>query len=155
MAHDVHFGDDHHGHHIIPIRTLLMVFGALVFLTIVTVATAKGLDLGPLNVPLAIVIAVAKAALVVMFFMALKYDNRVNLLTFTVGTIFVLVFLIFTWFDTGFRGDLGNVDPRTIDDIEREEEALRAREPAPEQLRVAPGDFIDDAGAGEEAGTEQ
>ena len=39
------------------------------------------------------------------------------------------VFLIFTLFDTAFRGDLMNVDDQTIADQERQEALLRAREP--------------------------
>ncbi|HMB90728.1 MAG TPA: cytochrome C oxidase subunit IV family protein [Rhodothermales bacterium] len=123
--------DDHHGHHIIPMPLLLKVFGGLVFLTILTVLTATQLDLGPLNVPIALAIAFTKAGLVLAFFMALKYDNRVNTLVFSLGVIFVAVFLIFTLFDTAFRGDLDNVDAETIADQERAEQALLGIEPEP------------------------
>ncbi len=118
----------HHGHHVIPMAVLLKVFGGLVLLTVVTVLTAQ-VDLGSFNVPLALTIAFTKAGLVLTFFMALKYDNRVNTLVFSVGALFVAVFLIFTLFDTAFRGDLENVDPQTIGDRQRAEEALRARDP--------------------------
>ena len=116
-----------HGHHIIPKKLLYKVFGALVVLTILTALTAQ-IDLGPGNVPLALAIAGTKAALVVMFFMALKYDKRVNTLVFTLGTVFAVVFLVFTLFDTAFRGDLGNVGKETISDIQRREEMMKARE---------------------------
>ncbi len=102
-----------HGHHITPKSTLIKVFLALVGLTILTVVTAQ-IHLGPLNVPLALAIAATKAALVVMFFMALKYDSPVNTLVFSVGSIFVLVFLAFTLFDTAFRDDLGAVGNDTV-----------------------------------------
>jgi cytochrome c oxidase subunit 4 len=118
---------EHHGHHIVPLKTLLTVFGGLIALTIVTVITSQ-IHLGPLNVPLALAIAITKATLVVLFFMALKYDRPVNTLVFMIGIIFVLVFLTFTWFDTGFRGDLGNVDSQTIQERTREEEALLERQ---------------------------
>lgn len=131
----------HGHHHIIPQKTLLKVFGALVFLTILTVLTAEFVDIGPLNVPLALAIAATKATLVVSVFMALKYDKRVNVLVFVVGTLFVGVFLVFTLFDTLWRGDLGNVGEMTIEDEVRVEEQLRAREPSAEQLRVTPSDF--------------
>ena len=121
--------DDHHGHHIIPMPLLLKVFGGLVFLTILTVLTATQLDLGAFNVPLALAIAFAKAGLVLTFFMALKYDNRVNTLVFSLGVIFVAVFLIFTLFDTAFRGDLDNVDAETIADQERAAQALLGTTP--------------------------
>lgn len=113
-----------HGHHVTPKKTLIKVFAALVVLTIVTALTAQ-LDLGGMDVPLAIAIASTKAALVVLFFMALKYDNKVNALVFALGVTFVVIFLTFTLFDTAFRGDLGNVGSETISDIERRESLLR------------------------------
>ena len=105
----------------------MIVFGTLILLTIITALTAQ-LDLGVLNVPLALAIASSKAALVALFFMALKYDNPVNGLAFSLGVVFVSVFLIFTLFDTVFRGDLGNVGTETISDIERMESLMRDRE---------------------------
>ena len=127
MVHAQHSAEQH-GHHIVPLKTLLTVFGGLITLTVITVLTAQ-IDLGSLNVPLALAIAITKATLVVMFFMALKYDRPVNTLVFSIGILFVLIFLTFTWFDTGFRGDLGNVDSMTIQDRTYMEEQLRARDP--------------------------
>ena len=119
---------EHHDHHIVPFKLLWTVFGALVALTIITVLTAKFVDLGPLNFPLAMVIALTKATLVISFFMALKWDNRVNLLVLTLGCIFVVVFLTFTLFDTMYRGDIGNVGKQTIMEEQRAEEELMQRE---------------------------
>lgn len=114
-----------HGHHITPMKTLLGVISALVFLTIITVVTSR-IDLGVFNVPLALAIAFTKATLVVMIFMGLKYDNKVNTLVLSIGSIFVVVFLAFTLFDTAFRGDLSNVSPTTIADDQRRAQALQA-----------------------------
>ena len=124
---------DHHGHHIVPLKLLWGVFGALVFLTIFTVITAHYVDIGPLNLPLAIAIAVTKATLVVTFFMALRWDNRVNLLIFSLGFIFVIVFLTFTLFDTSFRGDMSNSESNYISDQERIEQQLQERQERLEQ----------------------
>ena len=132
-----------HGHHIIPFRTLLNVFIALIVLTVLTVITART-DLGALNflhVPIAITIAMIKTVLVVTIFMGLRYDNRVNALTIALGGVFVIIFIAFTLFDTVYRGDMGNVDTLPQTDREALEEEIRAREPDPEQLRVAPSDF--------------
>ena len=68
-------------------------------------ADAKFVDLGPFNIVLALLIAGAKAFVVVSFFMALKYDAPVNRLVFGSGLVFVLIFLTFTLFDTAFRDD--------------------------------------------------
>ncbi|MXW64689.1 MAG: oxidase [Bacteroidetes bacterium SB0662_bin_6] len=101
------------GHHITPRKTLLKVFVALVALTALTALTAQ-IDIGAFNIPLALAIAGTKALLVVLFFMALKYDKPVNALFFGLGILFVVVFLTFTLFDTAFRGDLGNVGEEAI-----------------------------------------
>ena len=126
-----------HGHHIASTRLLGSVFGALVFLTIFTVISSRW-DLGVMNVPLALTIATTKAALVVGFFMALKYDNRVNSLVFAVGTLFVIVFLTFTLLDTTFRGDLPNTTEGTIQDQEARDAALQARQDAGASAAPAP-----------------
>jgi len=143
--------DDGH-HHVLPRNTLLAVFGALLGLTALTVAVSY-VSMGVLDVPIAIGIATAKATLVVLFFMALWYDNPVNALTFTIGTIMVVVFITFTLFDTAFRGDLGNVSQRTIEDIQREEEQSQDILPA-DELQVAPADDpqTQDAGGSADAG---
>ena len=136
-------------HHVLPKDTLFKVFGGLIVLTALTVAVAY-VPLGPLGVPVAIAIAASNATLVVLFFMALKYDNPVNALTFTIGIIMVVVFITFTMFDTAFRGDLGNVTPQTVQEIEREQEAAQQEmdQINPEDLRVAPADYPDQQGAG-------
>ena len=133
-------GAAHHGHYIIPIKVLGTVFGVLVFLTVFTVITAR-IDLGVLNVPLALTIAFTKAFFVVAYFMALKYDNKVNTLVFSVGAVFVLVFLVFTLFDTALRGSLGMMEEAgTIADQQRAEEALRASEPEAAVAAAVPAD---------------
>ena len=103
-------------HHIIPLRTLSIVFAILLVLTVVTVITAR-IDLGALNVPLALSIAGFKAILVAMIFMALKYDNKVNLLAVVLGVVFVVVFLALTFADTEFRGNLGITEPAITEPV--------------------------------------
>jgi cytochrome c oxidase subunit 4 len=76
-----------------------------------------------------------------MIFMALKYDNPVNMLTFSVGVLFVAVFLIFTLLDTAFRGDMDNVDRLTIEERERLNEQLQESDVDAEDLQVAPSDM--------------
>ena len=150
MAHSSQHHD--HGHHIIPIKVLGTVFGVLVFFTVITVITSQ-IDLGGMNVPLALAIALTKAFLVVAFFMALKYDNAVNTLIFSVGIVFVLVFLAITLTDTALRGSLGIMDKETVADQLRAEEALRARDPgtgtlvpvATDTTAAVPGVAIDGA----------
>jgi cytochrome c oxidase subunit IV len=121
----------HHGHHILPPKVLLRTFGALVGLTALTVLVAF-MERGGVvhfgeagSIAVALLIAGAKATIVAMFFMALKYDNRVNALAFVMGVVFLVVFFVFTFLDTGFRGQFEGVpDARFLDKIEMERRAL-------------------------------
>jgi len=116
------------GHHIIPVKMLYAVIGILVFLTILTVALAQ-VELGVFEVPVALAIALTKAGFVVMIFMALKWDNKVNATILAVGVLCVMIFISFILIDTEFRGDLSNTTEGTIMDQQRMEEAMEGREP--------------------------
>ena len=58
--------------HVSPKSIYYVIFGALMVLTAVTVAVAF-INLGSLNFPVAIGIAITKATLVILFFMHVKY----------------------------------------------------------------------------------
>jgi cytochrome c oxidase subunit 4 len=68
-----HVGD-HGEHHIIPVGTYLKVFTALMVLLIITLFAAY-FDLGWLNLPIALTIAVAKVILIVLYFMHVKFSS--------------------------------------------------------------------------------
>jgi|ERR1051325_4989897 len=63
--------------HVVPVGTYVLVFLALLAGTGLTVA-ASYVDLGIWNTPVAMLIAVTKASLVVFFFMHLKYSSRLH-----------------------------------------------------------------------------
>jgi len=71
-------------HHITPVRTYLIIFGALMVGTVLTVLAAE-VDLGILNNFVAMAIAVTKAMLVLVFFMHLRYSTRMTVLTAAAG----------------------------------------------------------------------
>jgi cytochrome c oxidase subunit 4 len=124
MAHE---HDSHgHGHHIIPVKVYWAVFIGLLFFTIITVLAAY-VNLGPLNIPLALAIAGAKATLVVMFFMALKYDKKINVMIFSIGLLFVLVFMGFVLLDTEFRGEFDPIQRGTVAEQQATEAQLESR----------------------------
>ena len=80
--------------HILPKRVYYIIFGILMFCTYLTVQIAF-LDLGRLNAVAALVIAVFKATLVVLFFMHVKYSTRLTWAVvlgsiFWLGIMFVL-----------------------------------------------------------------
>ena len=60
---------------IVPQRTYLLVFFALIGLTILTTAVAF-VDLGPLNTVAALAIAFSKMLLVLLFFMGVRYSSN-------------------------------------------------------------------------------
>ncbi|MDA1027642.1 MAG: cytochrome C oxidase subunit IV family protein [Bacteroidetes bacterium] len=124
----------HAEHHVSSIKMLSIVFGGLVFLTVTTVLTAQ-IDLGAFNVPLAMTIAVIKASLVIVIFMALKWDNKVNAVIFGLGLLFVAVFISFVLFDTLYRGDMSSTTKGTVQDEVIRNEALQSREPDPSSLQ--------------------
>lgn len=77
----------------IPLKVYFNILGALLVLTVVTVAAAR-VDFGALNTVIALGIASVKAALVLGYFMHLKYDDKIYWVMF--GTsIFGLVLLYF------------------------------------------------------------
>jgi len=92
-------------HHIVPPIVYHRVFGALLLLTVITVAVAQ-VHLGAFNIPVALGIAGTKAGLVAAYFMGLKYDSKVNLLVFTVGLAMVVVFMGFVLLDSAFRAGI-------------------------------------------------
>jgi len=80
--------------HISPKSTYFAIFGTLMVLTGATIAVAF-INLGSLNFPVALGIAIVKATLVVLFFMHLKYSSGltkmvVGLAIFFLGIMFAL-----------------------------------------------------------------
>jgi cytochrome c oxidase subunit IV len=89
--------------HILPKRVYYTIFAILMFCTYLTVQIAF-FDLGELNTIAALVIAVFKATIVVLFFMHVKYSTRLTWLVVT-GSIFWLgILLALTMSDYLTRG---------------------------------------------------
>ena len=90
---------DHGVGHIVPIRVLLTVCIALLVLTFVTVAATR-VDLGGLNIWLALAIATVKASLVALYFMHLRYDHPFHGLILIAALVFVMLFVSLALLDT-------------------------------------------------------
>ena len=90
--------DADHGH-VMPVWLLGAVLGALLVLTALTV-TASQMELGDLDIAVAIGIAVVKSALVCLFFMHLLYDRLFNTAVFLCALMFVILFIGFVLMDT-------------------------------------------------------
>ena len=72
-----HVGHAQHEHHGPTLGIYLSVFAALMVLLVITLIAASW-PLGALNLPIAMAIAVAKALLVIIFFMHLGYGSHLT-----------------------------------------------------------------------------
>ena len=89
--------------HVSPKSTYYTIFGALLVLTATTVGVAF-LNLGRLNFPVAISIAILKATLVVLFFMHAKYSSRLTKLVIGGAFFFLMCLFGLTMTDYMSRG---------------------------------------------------
>ncbi len=94
------------GHHISTDKTLLGVAGALLVLTILTVAVHYIHIPGPWSIIVAMGIAIFKATLVALFFMNLYWDTRFNSLLLVFSILFFILLVGFTLLDTLFRANI-------------------------------------------------
>jgi cytochrome c oxidase subunit IV len=101
--------------HLVPVRTYLAVFLALLLLTVATVGAAR-VDLGepviaglhlPLNMLVAVAIAALKAVLVVAFFMHVKYSGKLVQVVVASAVVFLGLMLVITLGDYLTRNWLG------------------------------------------------
>ncbi|HKW02676.1 MAG TPA: cytochrome C oxidase subunit IV family protein [Vicinamibacterales bacterium] len=77
---------------ITPVRTLVTIFITLLIFTGLTVLAATR-DFGSLNTPVALLIAVTKATLVITFFMAVRYNTPLTKVVVISG--FLWLFILF------------------------------------------------------------
>ena len=92
--------------HIMPVRTNVTVFVLLLVLLFATVAGAY-LPLGVLHFPVAMTIAVAKAVLIVLFFMHLLYSHRLTMVVSVAAFLWLAILIALTLSDYLSRGSLG------------------------------------------------
>jgi cytochrome c oxidase subunit 4 len=101
-------------HHVIPLSVYYRVFAALFVLFFLTVIAAY-FDLsrywGPLNIIVAMTIAVLKAVLIVLYFMHLRYSSRLTQLFAVAAFIWLAIMFTFTlgdYFSRPWIPDPGN-----------------------------------------------
>ena len=104
-------------HHIVPLWIYFLVFALLMVLTWVTVQVSH-VDLGSpkifgdvrlhLNVIVALLIAITKATLVVLFFMHVKYSSRLVQIVVGSSIVWLILLIGITISDYLSRGWLGN-----------------------------------------------
>ena len=102
---DTHFHDpsnvvnpEHSDHHIVSPLQYSFVFGALLLGTLLTVLAAD-VDMGVLNPVIALGIASAKAVIVILFFMHVKYQSHLVKMTVFAGFFTFAVLITMTLCD--------------------------------------------------------
>jgi cytochrome c oxidase subunit 4 len=86
-----------HDQHIVPLRTYLIILGALITLTLLSIAITQ-IDLGPWTMVGAMLFAVVKSSLIVYYFMHLKFENKMyaifgGVVMLTFAAVIILTFL--------------------------------------------------------------
>ena len=89
--------------HVSPKSTYYTIFGALMVCTALTVGVAF-VNLGNLNFPVALVIAIFKATLVILFFMHVKYGSGLTKLIVGTAFFFLGIMLVLMMSDYLSRG---------------------------------------------------
>jgi cytochrome c oxidase subunit IV len=104
MGHtDAHALSSSPGHHVAPLSMYLAVFGALIVGTVLTVVVAY-FDLGPLNNIVMLAVAIAKALLVILFFMHVRWSSRLTWVVAAAGFFWLLILFTITMSDYMSRG---------------------------------------------------
>lgn len=84
---------ENHDEHITPYKTYVFIWLILMALTVITVYVAREIDLGSINLFVAMIIASVKATVVALFFMHLKFEDSITWV-FALYPLFLLGLLI-------------------------------------------------------------
>ncbi len=93
-------------HHIVPKRVYFLVFFALIVMTWVT-AYVSTVDLGRMNIFVALSIAIFKASLVILFFMHVKYGTKLTKMIVLAGLYWLILVLFIAMLDLWTRTWMG------------------------------------------------
>lgn len=88
--------------HIVPYRTYVVILLALVSFTSLSILVTS-FELGPLAVTAALLFATLKTLLVFLYFMHLKFDQRIYSIMVSVVLFVFLLVMVVTFLDYSFR----------------------------------------------------
>ena len=100
--------------HVSPVSLYITIFLALLVGTAATVGAAF-VNLGIMNFPVAMLIAVIKASLVVWFFMHVKYQSHLTKLAIATGLFFLVILLGETMVDYASKNFVPAAFPAQIE----------------------------------------
>ena len=89
--------------HVVPLKLYVAIFAALLVLTLVTVQVAF-VDLGVFSPIVALSIACLKASLVILFFMHVRWSDRLNAVLVIGGFVWLALLLAILMCDYLSRG---------------------------------------------------
>ena len=96
--------------HIMSLGANLLVFAGLMLLLIATVVAAQ-FDLGALSIAIALTIAAAKALLIILYFMHIRFSSRLAWIFAASGFVWLAILLGLTLSDYISRGWFGLPPP--------------------------------------------
>ena len=91
-----------HIHEPVPYRTFILIWIALLVLTAITVAISR-IDLGALNIWVALGVASIKSSLVIFVFMHLRQESKLFKIGLLVMLSILAIFIGLTFFDVLYR----------------------------------------------------
>jgi len=86
----------------VPYRTFILIWVALLVLTAVTVAVSR-VNLGALNIWVALGVASFKSSLVIFYFMHLRQESKLFKIGLLVMLTILAIFIGMTFFDVLYR----------------------------------------------------
>jgi cytochrome c oxidase subunit 4 len=89
--------------HVLPVRTYLAVYAALMVLLVATVGAAF-INIEPFNFALTMIIAVAKAAMILLIFMHVRYSERLVWVFSTAAFLWLAILIVLSLNDYFTRG---------------------------------------------------
>ena len=89
--------------HIVPTKIYYSIFVALLLLLAITIGVSY-IHLGFLNVVAAMTIAVAKGVLIILYFMHVRYSNRLTWVFVSAGFFWLAILLVLSMTDFLTRG---------------------------------------------------
>jgi cytochrome c oxidase subunit IV len=92
-------------HPVVPVKTYILVYLALLFLLVLTLAIAY-IEMAGLNTILAIFVASLKAFLVILYFMHVRYSTILTRVFIISGFLWMAILVGFTLTDYFTRGGL-------------------------------------------------
>ncbi len=105
--------------HPVSVPLLIGVLIALLFLTVLTVAVTY-VDMGRLNIWIALGIAFVKGTLVCLYFMHLRWDKPFNLILLVSSLFFVALFLGFCIMDTSENDYFVTAIPEPVQELRKQ-----------------------------------